>query len=178
MSLSTLFSTSNHFQCFLIQLSVFLYANKNIWVWISPLPSPASVIGSTPHTLLCIVLFHWPHSPTDVFRSAKGSPCPVTCPPTPPVGGPVCSTRIYCWIHNLFTWGVLTSLRNPQMPRGRRHQQVNGDKSVILSRVTLHPSFLPEGDLSLLWGLPSPRRRSLWFPQVSEGWKQKESIRT
>ena len=69
----------------------------------------------------------------------------------------------YCWIPSLFTWGVLPSLRNPQMPRGRRHQQVNGDKRRL---VQSHLSLLLEGDLSLSWGI-FLGEGLLWFPQVS-----------
>lgn len=69
----------------------------------------------------------------------------------------------YCWIPSLFTWGVLPSLRNPQMPRGRRHQQVNGDKRCL---VQSHLSLLLEGDLSLSWGI-FLGEGLLWFPQVS-----------
>ena len=155
---------------------MFLYANKNIWVWISPLPSPASVIGSTPHTLLCIVLFSLTHS-YRCFQISQQGPRVLWRALQPHLWVDQ-STQpgSYCWIPILFTWGVLTSLRNPQMPRGRRHQQVNGDKRHL---VQSHPSpFISpwRGPQPLVRHIPG--RRSPVAPSGVRDENKEESIRT
>lgn len=57
----------------------------------------------------------------------------------------------YCWILGLFTWGgVLTSLRNPQMPWGSGSQEVNGDECRLVQSTL---SFVTDRGSSLSLGI-------------------------